>query len=141
MPIVDLFPPGPIGDGLHADALLELAYLMTAADGKFTDEERRAFTQLVTRVLGVPAGEADVDALIKRFKRNGDKAEDRVRALGPTLPMELREAAFKIAIGLALVDNDAAAAEDALMHVFFEALGLDAKRAEELAVEARAVGA
>ena len=117
---------------------------MTAADGRFADEERRAYTQLVTRVLGVPAGDADVDALIRRFRmkaKNADEAAERVRALGPTLPMELRESAFKIAIGLALADNDASPNEDALMHVFFEALGLDPKRAEELAVEARAVGA
>src|SRR5687767_9127244 len=143
MPIVDLFPPGPIANGAHADALLELAYLMTAADGRFADEERRAFTQLVTRVLGTPASEADIDALVQRFVRaaGGQAAADRVRQLGPTLPEDLRESAWKITIGIALADNDASPREDALMNVLFEALGLDPSRAEALAAEARGLGA
>lgn len=140
MPIVDLLPAGPIGDAAHAEAFLELAYLMTAADGRFSDEERRAFAQIVTRVRGTPCGAADVDALVQRFARSQVEANDRIRAIGPTLPAPLKESAFKVAIGLALVDNDVSPKEDAMMNVFFEALGLDPARAEALAVEARGVG-
>jgi tellurite resistance protein len=136
MSIVDLLPSGPIASAAHAEAFLELAYLMTAADGKFTDEERRAFGQILTRVRGTPG---DVDAIVSKFARTGADAKDRIRALGPTLPTELRESAFKVAIALALVDDDASPHEDALMHVYFEALGLDPARAEALATEARAM--
>jgi tellurite resistance protein len=136
MSIVDLLPTGPIASAAHAEAFLELAYLMTAADGKFTDEERRAFGQILTRVRGTPG---DVDATVSKFARTGADAKERIRALGPTLPTELRESAFKVAIALALVDDDASPHEDALMHVYFEALGLDPARAEALATEARAM--
>lgn len=138
MRIVDLLPSTPIPLE-HADTLLELAYLMTAADGRFAEEERRAYEQIFARVRGVPPGASDVDSLVQRFMRNidGTSAADRIRALGPTLPTELRETAFKMAIGLALADRDASPKEDALMNVFFEALGLDPARAEALAAEAR----
>ena len=135
MRIVELLPAGPITNAAHADAYLELAYLMTAADGKFTDEERRAFGQILTRVRGTPG---DIDATVQQFARNATTdAKDRIRALGPTLPNDLRESVFKVAIALALVDDDASPLEDALMHVYFEALGLDPARAETLAKEAR----
>jgi tellurite resistance protein len=137
MRIVELLPPGPIPNAAHAEAFLELAYLMTAADGKFTDDERRAFGQIITRVRGAPG---DVDGVVQQFARNAGDAKERIRAIGPTLPIELRESAFKIAIALALVDDDASPHEDALMHVFFEALGLDPARAEALAAEARSGG-
>jgi tellurite resistance protein len=136
MRIIELLPPGPIANAAHAEAYLELAWLMTAADGRFTDEERRAYDQILTRVRGTPG---DVDATVQRFAREGHEAKERIRALGPTLPTELRESVFKIAIALALVDDDASPHEDALMHVYFEALGLDPARAEALATEARAI--
>src|SRR5262245_8745710 len=101
MRIVDLFPAGPIANATHADALLELAYLMTAADGRLADEERRAYHQLYARVRGVGASEAELDALMQQFARaaDGTSPADRVRAIGPTLPMDLRESTWKIAIG------------------------------------------
>lgn len=136
MRIVELLPAGPIANAAHAEAFLELAYLMTAADGKFTDEERRAFGQILQRVRGTPG---DIDAVVQQYMRNAGEPKERIRALGPTLPVELRESAFKIAIALALVDDDVSPHEDALMHVYFEALGLDPTRAEALAKEARAL--
>jgi tellurite resistance protein len=137
MRIVELLPAGPIANAAHAEAFLELAYLMTAADGRFTEEERRAYGQILMRVRGTPG---DIDATVQRFAREGGDAKERIRTLGPTLPIELRESVFKIAIALALVDDDASPHEDALMHVYFEALGLDPARAELLAKEARNLG-
>lgn len=136
MRIVELLPAGPIANAAHAEAYLELAYLMTAADGKFTEEERRAFGQILQRVRGAPG---DIDGVVHQFSLNSGDATDRIRALGPTLPIELRESVFKVAIALALVDDDASPHEDALMNVYFEALGLDPSRAEALATEARAL--
>lgn len=136
MRIVELLPAGPIANADHAEAFLELAYLMTAADRKFTDEERRAYGQILQRVRGTPG---DIDAAVQKYTRDGGDAKERIRALGPTLPTELRESVFKIAIALALVDDDASPHEDALMHVYFEALGLDPARAEALATEARSL--
>ena len=53
------------------------------------------------------------------------------------MALDLRELTFKIAMGLALVDSDAAPDEDALMGLLFEHLGLTADRAEAVAAEVR----
>src|SRR5436853_638847 len=52
MAIVDLLPTGPIANPEHVDAFLELTYLMIAADGRITDEERLAFGQITGRLRG-----------------------------------------------------------------------------------------
>jgi tellurite resistance protein len=135
MAIVDLLPSGPIANAEHVDAFLELTYLMIAADGKITDEERLAFGQITGRLRGMPA---DVEAFERELGTKGGDPKERIRTLGPTLPNELKESAFKVAIAIALSDNDASKEEEALMHVYFEALGLDPARAEALAKEARA---
>lgn len=145
MRITDLLPPAPIANVQHADVLLELAFLMASADGQITEEERRALGDVLGRIRREPKGpatDAEIEALVRRFSENiADRPiADRVRQLGMVLPPDLREAAFKLAIGIALADRHAAADEEALMDVFFEALGLDRDRAEALAEEARRVG-
>lgn len=134
MRIVDLLPAAPVADPAHASTLLELAYLMAAADGRVTDEERRAFGELAERLGG-----GSVDELLDRFSKNVARSSvtERVRAIAPGLPPELGEASFKIAIRLALADADAAREEDRLVQVLYEALGLDEARADALAAEAR----
>jgi tellurite resistance protein len=132
-------PKGPIAETQHADTLLELAFLMAAVDGRLADEELAAFKKVVGAVRGKNATEADVGALVERFAGHVERAEieARVRQIAPSLPAALREDAFRVGIGLALSDRDADAHEDALMGVFFEALGLTEERAEAIASEVR----
>ena len=60
-----------------------------------------------------------------------------MKVIAPTVPAELRELAFNIAMGLALVDLDASPAEDALVGILYEGLSLGADRAEAVAAEVR----
>ena len=132
-------PVGPIAAPEHADALLELAFLVTAADGLLAAEEVAAFRELMGRVRGRPVTDDEVGALYERFSKSleGSTCADRVKAIAPTLPSELRESAFRVALALALIDRDASPHEDALIDVLFQALQLDLERAEALAKEVR----
>jgi hypothetical protein len=139
MAITKLLPRTPVASAEHGDVLLELAYLMTAADGRLADAELAAYRQIVASIRGAAPSEADVSALLERFGGTVEKSEieARVRAIAPTLPADLRELAFKLAIGLALVDDDAHDAENELVGVFFTALDLAEERADALAGEVR----
>ena len=141
MAIAKLLPAGPVSNPQHADALLEIAFLMTAVDGRLEPQEIDAFREIAARVRGKTVAEIDPTELSKRFAVSTDPAaiSARVREIAPKLPAALRETAFKIAIGLALVDDDASPLEDELVGVLFDSLGLEAGRAEELAAEVRAV--
>jgi hypothetical protein len=139
MSITKILPAGPVTSTAHADVLLELGYLITAADGKLAKAEIDAYREIASRVRGTPASEEDVGALLDRFGGSVTKSEieSRVRAIAPTLPPDLREVAFKLVIGLALADDEAHDDENALVGVLFEALGLAEARADALAEEVR----
>lgn len=132
-------PGGAITSTDHADTLLELAFLVTAADGKLAEEEATAFRDLVTRVRGKAASDDEIGALYTRFTNalEGSTCVERVKVVAPNLPADLKEPAFRVALALALIDRDASPHEDDLIDALFHALGLDATRAEEVAKEVR----
>ena len=132
-------PVGPIAGQESADTLLELAFLVTAADGCLAAEEAIAFRELLGRVRGRPATDEEVAGLYTRFtgQLEGRTCADRVKVLAPKLPQDLREPAFRVALALALIDRDASPHEDALIDVLFHSLQLDLDRAEALAKEVR----
>jgi tellurite resistance protein len=132
-------PVGPISAKEHADTLLELAFLVTAADGRLAAEEATAFRELMDRVRGQSVSDEEVGALYQHFttQLEGSTCVDRVRSVAPQLPADLREPAFRVAMALALIDRDASPHEDALIDVLFHALQLDSDRAEALAKEVR----
>lgn len=139
MAITKILPARPDTTAEHADVLLELAFLMTAVDGRLADEELTAYREIVSWLGGKPVSDDDFGRLLERVSSNVEKPaiEQRVRELAPTVAPELRELTFKIAMALALVDRDAAPAEDALMGLLFEHLGLSDDRAEAVAAEVR----
>ncbi|HVH45485.1 MAG TPA: TerB family tellurite resistance protein [Labilithrix sp.] len=139
MSINAFLPVGPIAAQEHADTLLELAFLVTAADGRLAAEEAAAFRELLGRVRGRPATDDEVGQLYSRFTHQlqGSTCADRVKVLAPKLPSELREPAFHVALALALIDRDASPHEDELIDVLFHSLALDGERAEALAKEVR----
>jgi tellurite resistance protein len=132
-------PAHPIAERDHADTLLELAFLVTAADGRLAEEEAIAFRDLMTRVRGQAVTDDDVGLIYQQFtaRLEGATCADRVRVLAPKLPTELREPAFRLALALALIDRDASPHEDALIDVLFQSLELDLGHAEALANEVR----
>lgn len=139
MPERTFLPKAPVTDEKHAETLLELAFLMASADGRLADEELAAFRKLIAVVRGRAPSDAEIGDLVQRFSSHVEQTAipERVRQLAPTLPPSLREDAFRIGMGLALVDRDADDDEDALMGVLYESLGLDEARAEEIAGEIR----
>ena len=139
MTINAFLPITPIAAQDHADTLLELAFLVTAADGRLAAEEAAAFRELMGRVRGAEVTDADVAAIYERFTKElaGSTCADRMKVVAPRLPADLREPAFRIALALALIDRDASPHEDALVDVLFHALALDNERAEALAKDVR----
>ncbi len=132
-------PIGPVAVPEHADALLELAFLITAADGRLAAEEAAAFRELLGRVRGKAATDDDVATVYARYTEQlvGHTCVDRVKVVAPKLPADLRETAFRVALALALIDRDASPHEDELVDVLFHSLGLEVDRAEALANEVR----
>jgi len=139
MSIAAFLPLGPVAAQDHADALLELAFLVTAADGKLAAEEVHAFRELTGRIRGKAIGDEEIAALYSRFTKSleGTTCVDRVKVVAPSLPSDLREPAFRAALALALIDRDASPHEDALIDALFHSLQLDAERAEALAKDVR----
>lgn len=125
--IMELMPNDFAASDDVADTLLELAYLVTAADGKLLDSELAAFAAVAARVRGKSALEPpEVDALVDRFAHHVDahEIESRVRVLAPMVPEPLRELAYTIALGMAFVDWDPSKEEDHLHNVLGDALGI-----------------
>jgi hypothetical protein len=128
----------PIGVTEHADALLEVAFLMGAVDGHLADEEMALFAELVTTVRGRVVTKDETDELLGRFivASHTTVLPDRLRELAKILPASLRETAFKVAVGLSHVDDEATAEEHELVGLLATALDLG-DRAVTLSEEAR----
>ena len=124
--ILELVPKNLAVSPKDADVLLELAYLVTAVDGRLTEEELRAFGELATRLHG--SGPGDVDAHLERFvdSLGWDRIAARVATIAQALSPELHQLAYKLALGLAFVDRDPHREEDRLHAVLGDALGLPA---------------
>lgn len=132
--------PTPIHDTDHADAILEVAFLMSAVDGHLADEELAAFKELIAKVRGKSvAPKEDLDNLLERFvvAAHTVGVDERVREVAKTIPKELREMAFKIAVGLSLVDHEESEFEDEMVGTLGAAFELG-ERAITLAKEASA---
>ena len=131
--IVELLPPNLSLPAAEADTLLELAYLVTAVDGHLSDVELAAFTALA----GTLNSGVTVDDLLDRFadKVDPEEIEARVKELAPTVPKAHHDLAYKLALGIALVDFDPSEEEDDLHVVLGEALGLSKEKREALSRE------
>ena len=138
MSIAELIPSS-IAEPAHADALLEVAFLISAVDGYLADEELLAFTDLITRVRGRETSKEEIGQLLERFVFSAHTTllPERLRAVANVLPPELREPAFKVAVALAMVDHDASEHEDELVGILGATLGLS-DRVSALTAEAQA---
>lgn len=132
----------------EVDALLEAAFLATAADGRLSPEEYEAFRSVASALRQIAAGKGsgprkriadeDLDALFERFAVRSDHATRSERLLtmsaklGRTLVKEL---AYKVAFAMALCDLEANADESDYDDELVAAFGLDQDRADTLAAE------
>ena len=132
--------PNAINPHEACENVLELAFLMSAVDGHLADEELDAFRELVACARGRAATKDDVDGLLERYvvAAHAVGVDQRVREVAKVIPENLRETAFKVAVGLALVDRDESEFEDETLAVLATELDL-ADRAAALAREARDV--
>jgi hypothetical protein len=137
MSVANLVPPGLVTKEEHADVLLEIAYLTTAVDGRLDDEELVAFQQIATRLRGKPQVTSDVDALLDRFGGNVEHTEiaERIQKIAKGLPEDLKLLAFRLSVGLSVIDLDASEDETDLQVTLAEALGLDALKVDQLTAE------
>ena len=130
---------GAIPSNEACESVLELAFLMSAVDGHLADEELEAFRELVACARGKErTAKDDVDALLERYvvAAHSVGVDQRMREVAHAIPEDLRETAFKVAIGLSLVDRDESEFEFEMIAVLAGELGLG-ERAIPLAREAR----
>jgi hypothetical protein len=134
----------------EVDAILEAAYLATAADGELSAEEHEAFRAVASALRHIAAGgggaaskakvigDKDLNLLFERFAVRSEHAERAARVsavrdrLGRT---EVRELAYKVAFAMSLCDLDANEEEAAYDDELIEAFGIDGERADALAAE------
>ena len=126
------------GQRLHADyaPLCEAMYLMMAADGEVSGDEREVLRGALRNLSSSALRSADIDALLALAAGNvaaegraarldavaAELAEDRGRA----------EVAFVLAAAIAFADNAIADNENETLSSLAEALGIDEERAEAL---------
>ena len=103
--VADLVPKNINVSPVEADVLLELAYLVTAVDGKLTDGELAAFAELATRLHGNAS--SSTDDYLERFVDSigWDRIAARMRSIAGKLRPELHDVAYTLALGLAFVDE------------------------------------
>lgn len=138
-----LAPASQRGDGDFAslrgeeiDAVIELGFLMANANGDASLDELESFRALVKHLKP----DADVATLLDRCSERLDRAEsmeERVRAAAVHLARPTaRELAYKAVYAVAVFDLETNEDERDLEDLLLEVLGLDEKRADELALEA-----
>jgi hypothetical protein len=134
----------------EVDAILEAAYLATAADGRLSPEEHEAFRAVATSLRHIATGGAhgtgrakpladkDLDALFERYAVRSDHAAraERISAMRDRLGrVMVRELAYKVAFAMGLCDLQANEDEAQYDEELVTAFGIDEDRAETLAAE------
>jgi hypothetical protein len=131
----------------EVDALLEAAYLATAADGRLSPEEHEAFRSVASSLRHLLAGEVgkprklgdkELDAIFARFADLSEHADRsaRLSAMRERLGrVEVRELTYKVAFAMSLCDLDANDDEADYDDELIEAFGIAGERADALAAE------
>jgi hypothetical protein len=126
MSIDELLPAGLSPSTEHSDMLLELAYLVAAVDGRLAEEELAAFGVIAARLRGRATSIEDLDVMLERFGGAVEPSEihARMKEVAAALPKDLHAVAYRLAIGLAVVDHEPSEEEDRLHKALGDALGL-----------------
>jgi glutathione S-transferase len=129
----------------EVDAILEAAYLATAADGELSPEEETAFRSVMARLHALVRGGSEKPVFEGEFARafegyavRSDRAarEERIKALRAHLARPLaRDLAYKIAFAMSLCDLASTDGEQDLDDALIEAFGLSDDEADALAGE------
>ena len=128
----------------EADAILEVAYHTTAADGRLSDDEFESFRAVASKLRAMAAGgtspmnDATLNKLFERYAQRIDHAArvDRLQALRVDLERkEARELAYKVAYAMSLCDLETNQEESEFDEELIVALELGDDRADALAGE------
>lgn len=128
----------------EADAILEVAYLTTAADGKLTEDEYESFRSVAAKLRAMAAGttaqvsDAALNKLFDRYAQRIDQAArtDRIKALSADLQrQEAKELAYKVSYAMSLCDLEKSEEEEELDEELIALLGLGDDKADALAGE------
>ncbi len=144
MPVERVIPTEGHFSDAETDAILEVAYLTSAADGRLSDEENESFRAIAARLRGLAAGapvdvtDPALDELFERYAVRQDHTDvaTRLTALRAALQRPAaRDLAYKVAYAMSLCDLETGDEADELDDLLIEALGLSDEDADALAGE------
>ena len=120
------------------EALVEIAFLIAAVDGDVSPLEVAQFGEAIEAAFG--DGDVDVKAMLATMssRLESEGWEKRMKAVARALAgSQNAERAYRIAVGVAFVDDDVAHAEAAALEAFARALGVSDERAHAIMGEVR----
>ena len=129
----------PAEAGERREAVVEATFLMAAVDGKVTALELGQFAGGIEAVFGDEAG-TDFEALAKTMAARlaAEGWDRRLAAVKAALAgTDLAETAYRLAAGVAFVDDTIEHAAAAALEAMAGALGLSEERAQALLAEVR----
>jgi tellurite resistance protein len=120
------------------EALVETAFLIAAVDGEVSPLEIAQFGEAIEAAFG--ESDVDVKAMMATMssRLEADGWDKRMRAVARALDGSHKgEGAYRIAVGVAFIDDDVAHAEAAALEAFARALGISEDRAHAIMGEVR----
>jgi tellurite resistance protein len=129
--------PGAGDDVGAREALVEIAFLVAAVDGEVSPLEVAQFGEAIEAAFG--EGDVDVKAMLAKMssRLEAEGWDKRMKAVARSLAGARAEGAYRIAVGVAFIDDDVAHAEAAALEAFAHALGISDDRAHAIMGEVR----
>jgi tellurite resistance protein len=117
----------------HVDPVCETMFLMMAADGKVTDNERDAVRGAIRGLSGDTIHDGTLKVMLENYERSlsSEGREERLRRIAAALkdtPSDA-EGAFALAAAVALADDEVADEEQGLVDELAKWFGITAERA------------
>ena len=123
------------------EALIEAMYITAHADEDFGTKEREHFVRNVVGITGGKLKAEEVKGVLLKLKgKSKEGREGRLKSIAGRLPSkEDKEHAFLLAVTMSHADGVVLDEEREFFKTLAESLGIDAKRADELAEEIKAL--
>lgn len=120
----------------RVDSVGEVMYLMMAADGQTSPEERDAIRGAIRGLTGNQLRSGTIDSMLKNYAARVTQQgrDERLHEIAETLsevPVEA-ETAFSLAAAVALADDTVAEEENAFINQLAEWFGLTRERANQI---------
>ena len=111
------------------DALVAAMMVTAAADGRMTDQEGAAISDIVARMpvfAGFPEGRfGQISAVVVELLQEEDGIDQALRLLDEALPDRLRDTAYALACDVAAADTEAVLEELNFLEILRHGLGID----------------